>query len=358
MHTRIHSVLQRFWRFWYPQARCPVPRKRESFEHGALALWWEQIRRSPALHLGLTLVALVAAGGVLVPLLSPYAPDQILPDARLRPPSLAHPFGTDALGRDLLTRVAYGSHLAAQTAIMAVGISAAVGLVLGSLAGYYSGWIDQLLSRAMDGWLSLPGALVAVVIVARLGASLNNLILALGIMGVPAFYRIVRNTTLGARRAPYAEAAIALGATDRRVMWRHVFPNILSPLVVLTTMRLGTVLLTGSSLSFIGLGAQPPAPEWGALLAAGRNHVDTAWWLAVFPGVAITATVVGLNLLGDGLRDLLDPRMVRSGGEETAAVEMDEATTGERTIGQQLVRGRSPRDVTSVPPSRFGPPGP
>jgi ABC-type dipeptide/oligopeptide/nickel transport system permease subunit len=257
-------------------------------------------------------------GSILVPLLTPYAPDQILQGARLQPPTLAHPFGTDALGRDMLTRVAYGAHLAAWTALLAVGLSLMVGLVLGSLAGYHVGWVDQIISRAMDGWLALPGALVAVIIVARLGPSLNNLILALGVMGVPAFYRIVRNATLGARQMPYAEAAVALGATDARVMWRHVFPNILSPLVVLTTMRLGTVLLTGSSLSFIGLGAQPPSPEWGALLAAGRNYADSAWWLAVFPGLAITATVVGLNLLGDGLRDLVDPRMGSFGKGESA----------------------------------------
>lgn len=265
------------------------------------------MRRAPALHMGLLFLFFVAAGGLLVPLFTPYAPDQLLPGARLQPPGLTHPFGTDSLGRDLLTRVAYGSHLAARIAFMGVGISLAVGLVLGSLAGYYRGWTDQLLSRTMDGWLALPGALVAIVIVARLGASLENLILALGVMGVPAFYRMVRNTTLSCRQMPYAEAAMALGATDRRVMWRHVFPNILSPLIVLVTLRLGTVLLTGSSLSFIGLGAQPPAPEWGSLLSTGRNYLDSAWWLAVFPGLAVTFTVVGLNLFGDGLRDLLDP---------------------------------------------------
>jgi len=266
------------------------------------------MRRAPALHMGLLFLFFVAAGGLLVPLFTPYAPDQLLPGARLQPPGLTHPFGTDSLGRDLLTRVAYGSHLAARIAFMGVGISLAVGLVLGSLAGYYRGWTDQLLSRTMDGWLALPGALVAIVIVARLGASLENLILALGVMGVPAFYRMVRNTTLSCRQMPYAEAAMALGATDRRVMWSHVFPNILSPLIVLVTLRLGTVLLTGSSLSFIGLGAQPPAPEWGSLLSTGRNYLDSAWWLAVFPGLAVTFTVVGLNLFGDGLRDLLDPR--------------------------------------------------
>lgn len=307
----LHALLQRFWFFWYPQARCPVPRKRGTADGSGWAILTEAFGRSAALYLGFGLVAAVAVGAILVPLLAPFAPDQLIPGARLQPPSLTHPFGTDALGRDMLTRVAYGGHLAAETALLAVGLSLAAGLVLGSLAGYYMGRVDQAISRAMDGWLALPGALVAVIIVARLGASLNNLILALGIMGVPAFYRMVRNTTLGARHMPYAEAAVALGATDTRIMWRHVFPNILSPLVVLTTMRLGTVLLTGSSLSFIGLGAQPPAPEWGALLAAGRNYVDTAWWLALFPGVTITMTVVGLNLLGDGLRDVLDPQLER-----------------------------------------------
>ena len=265
--------------------------------------------RSPALWLGASLITTVALVGLFVPLLAPYTPDQILPDSRLLAPSWEHPFGTDALGRDLLVRVAFGAHVAAKTALLSVGFSLFIGLFLGSLAGYHSGWTDQVISRIIDGWLTLPGALVAVVIVARLGASLENLILALGFMGVPAFYRIVRNATLSARRMPYAEAAIALGATDRQVVLRHVLPNILSPVVVLTSTHLATVLLTGSSLSFIGLGAQPPTPEWGALLAAGRNYLDSAWWLGVFPGLATTLTVVGLNLLGDGLRDLLDPRM-------------------------------------------------
>jgi peptide/nickel transport system permease protein len=302
---RVHGLLRLLWS---PQAQCPMPRKRHDVERGRLSPLSAAFQRYPALYIGIALIAIVTAGGLVVPILSPYAPDQIIPDARLLAPSAAHPFGTDALGRDLLSRIAAGASLAARIALFSVAISLVVGLVLGSLAGYYTGWVDQLISRTMDGWLSLPGALVAVVIVARLGASLDNLVLALGIMGVPAFYRIVRNTTLSARQMPYAEAAIALGATDHRVMWQHVFPNILSPVVVLTSMRLGTVLLTGSSLSFIGLGAQPPAPEWGSLLATGRNYLGTAWWLAIFPGLAMTFTVVGLNLIGDGLRDMLDPR--------------------------------------------------
>jgi ABC-type dipeptide/oligopeptide/nickel transport system permease subunit len=270
------------------------------------------LRDSPSLRVGLFLLVTVAVFALIVPVITPYAPDYIIPGFRLQPPSLENPFGTDSLGRDMLSRVAYGSHLAARMALFSVGISLSIGLVLGSLAGFYSGWTDQTLSRTMDGWFALPGAVVAIVIVARLGPSLDHLILALGIMGVPSFFRIVRGSTLSVRHMPYVEAAVTLGATDRRVMWRHVFPNILSPVIVLTTIHLGITLLAGSSLSFIGLGAQPPTPEWGAMLAAGRTHFDSAWWLAVFPGLAITVTVLGLNLLGDGLRDLLDPHPARA----------------------------------------------
>ncbi len=251
---------------------------------------------------GLLLVALLA------PLLAPYPADLMAPADRLLAPGGEHPFGTDGLGRDLLSRVVFGARLAVQMTVLAVGMSAAAGLALGSLAGYHGGRLDYVLARVIDAWLSLPGVLVAIVVVARLGPSLNNLILALGFMGAPAFFRLVRGMTLSARRALYVEAARVTGASDGRVMWRHILPNIASPLVVQTTLRLGMVLLTGGSLSFVGLGAQPPAPEWGALLAAGRGSMDTAWWLAVFPGMAITITVLGFNLLGDGLRDALDPQ--------------------------------------------------
>lgn len=268
-----------------------------------------RLRDSPSLRVGAFLISLVALFAVIVPFVTPYAPDFIIPDARLRPPSPENPFGTDALGRDMLSRIAFGSHLAVKMAMLSVAISLSTGLVLGSVAGYYGRWTDQILSRAMDGWFALPGSVVAIVIVARLGPSLDHLIMALGVMGVPSFFRIVRSATMGVRHMPYVEAAVTLGASDRRVMWRHVFPNILSPVIVLTTIHLGTTLMAGSSLSFIGLGAQPPTPEWGAMLAAGRNHFDTAWWLVAFPGLAITAMVLGLNLLGDGLRDILDPHL-------------------------------------------------
>jgi peptide/nickel transport system permease protein len=289
------------------------------------------LRGHPALLVGAALVTAVALMGLLAPLTTPYAADQIIPGARLQPPSASHLFGTDALGRDLLARVAGGAHLAALMSLLSVGLSLAVGLVLGSLAGFYGRWLDQALARAMDAWLALPGALVAIVVVARLGASLDNLILALGLMGVPSFFRLVRNTTLGIRHLSFTEAAYALGASDARVMWRHIFPNILSPVIVLTTMRLGMALLTGSSLSFIGLGAQPPLPEWGTLLAAGRSYFEVAWWLAAFPGLAVTLTVVGLNLLGDGLRDVLDPQRGHVEAREHDPAGLSDAADAERS---------------------------
>lgn len=345
MLWRVHALLRLFWG---PEAYCPVPRQHLDAETGRLDLIVSAVRRYPNLYTGLALLFLVVILAIIAPVLIPFSADQVIPNSRLMAPSPLHPFGTDALGRDLLSRVSAGAWLAAKIGLFSVTISLAAGLVLGSLAGYYSGWLDQLLSRMMDGWLALPGALVAVVIVARLGASLDNLIVALGVMGIPAFYRIVRTSTLSAKQMPYAEAATALGATDHRVMWHHVFPNILSPVVVLTSMRLGTVLLTGSSLSFIGLGAQPPAPEWGSLLATGRNYLGTAWWLAVFPGMAMTITVVGLNLVGDGLRDVLDPRRERSSRMDG----VPEVTYAEPIAPVREARSSDLGDVVVVAPRR------
>jgi ABC-type dipeptide/oligopeptide/nickel transport system permease subunit len=194
-------------------------------------------------------------------------------------------------------------------ALVGSSIAAGLGITLGLLAGYYGKGLDQVLSRIMEVWLAFPSLLLAVIIVARLGPSLRNAILALGIVGAPSFYRLTRGVTLSVRGTSYVEAARALGARDRRILLRHILPNIAPPLVVLLTMRMGTLVLAGGGLSFIGLGAQPPHPEWGALLATGRDYMDLAPWLAVYPGLCITLTVVGFNLLGDGLRELLDPRL-------------------------------------------------
>ena len=259
---------------------------------------------------GLVALALLLAA-LAAPLAAPYAPDQVLAGPRLAPPSAAHPFGTDVLGRDLLSRVLHGARIAIRLAALGVGISSLLGVTLGLLAGYHAGWLDQILSRAMEIWMAFPGLLLALIIVARLGPSLENAIIALGIVGAPSFYRVTRGLTLSARHAPFVEAARAVGARSGRIMLRHILPGLASPLVVLATARSGMLILAGGGLSFVGLGAQPPAPEWGALLAAGRDAMETAPWLAIYPGLCITLTVAGLNLLGDGLRDLLDPRQCR-----------------------------------------------
>jgi len=263
---------------------------------------------TPSLWLGGTIVTVLLLSALLAPVIVKYPPDLVMGELRLQGPSMGHPFGTDALGRDVLSRVLYGARIAVGMAVLGVGIAAALGVTLGLLAGFYGGWRDQLLARVMDVWMAFPSLLLAIIIVARLGPDLRNAVLALGIVGVPAFFRLTRGCTLSARQTTYVEAARSVGAGDRRILLRHILPNNISPLVVLLTMRLGMLVLAGGGLSFIGLGAQPPQPEWGALLAAGRDYVDTAPWLAVFPGLCITLTVAGFNLLGDGLRDALDPR--------------------------------------------------
>ena len=270
-------------------------------------LAWRR-RATPSLWIGGGIVILLLLSALLAPVLAQYPPDLVMGEVRLQAPSAAHPFGTDAFGRDVLSRVLYGAQIAVGMSALGVGIAAAIGVTLGLLAGYYGGWLDQVLSRMMEVWMAFPSLLLAIIIVARLGPALHNAVVALGIVGVPAFYRLTRGCTLSARKATYVEAARAVGASDRRIVLRHILPNNSSSLVVLATMRLGVLVLAGGGLSFIGLGAQPPQPEWGALLAAGRDYMDSAPWLAIFPGLCITFTVAGFNLLGDGLRDALDPR--------------------------------------------------
>jgi ABC-type dipeptide/oligopeptide/nickel transport system permease subunit len=257
--------------------------------------------------IGALVVALFLCVALAAPWLAPYPPDQVMAGPRLAPPSGAHWFGTDALGRDLFSRVVHGAPLALFAAAFGVTVAAGLGIAPGLLAGYRGGWTDQLLSRLMDMWLAFPGLLLALVIVARLGPSLTNAVLALGVVSAPSFFRLARSQTLSARRLMYVEAAEATGAGEARILLRHILPNVASALIVLATLRAGILLLACGGLSFIGLGAQPPSPEWGALLASGRSHLETAPWMAIFPGLALTVAVVGMNLLGDGLRDWSDP---------------------------------------------------
>lgn len=262
---------------------------------------------SPGLLVGATIVSVITLIALLAPHLALYDFAKMMPSQRLQAPSLAHPFGTDLMGRDLFSRVLMGGRTSLFVAIMTVTVSAVPGIFAGLLAGMYPGKLERLASRVVDAWIALPGILLAIAMTAAFGRSMLILALAFGLAGIPTYYRQTRAETLRIRGELYVGAARALGAPEHHILRRHIVPNILPPLAVLLSLRVGGMLVAVSSLSFIGLGAQPPDPEWGALLADGRDYFEQAWWLSVFPGLAIAITVFGLNLLGDGLRDWLDP---------------------------------------------------
>lgn len=278
---------------------------------------WQLLRRHPRarrlglplpLVIGLLIVAVILLIAALAPRIAPYDMAAMSMQERLQPPSLAHPFGTDLYGRDLFSRVLYGARLSVAVALLAVLISALPGIAAGIIAGMYPGLAESAVSRLVDAWIAVPGLLLAIVMVASLGRSALVIALALGLAGIPTYYRQARAETLRVRDAQYIEAVRAAGASERYLLRHHVLPNVLPLLLVLMSLRAGGMLLAVSALSFIGLGAQPPQPEWGALLAEGRDYLEPAWWLTFFPGCAIALTVFGLNLIGDSLRDVLDPR--------------------------------------------------
>ena len=258
---------------------------------------------------GSVLLLVLMAMAALAPSLAPYDPIAQDQRASLTPPSLAHPLGTDVFGRDIFSRVIWGGRQSLRVGLLAVVVGATVGSLLGLLAGYYEGWTGTLILRLTDLLLALPGILLALTIVAATGPSLENLIVAVGVSSLPAYVRIVNGAVLDVKTRAFIEASRASGATDPRLIRRHIIPNILAPVIVLTTLGLGNALLVAATLSFLGLGAQPPTPEWGAMLSQGREFIFGYWWIATFPGVAILMAAIGANLLGEGLRDLLDPRL-------------------------------------------------
>lgn len=258
--------------------------------------------------LGLVLFISLIVSAVLAPWLAPYDPYEVSSN-RLARPSREHPLGTDALGRDVLSRILYGGRISLQVGVIAVGIAAVTGTVLGLIAGYFEGWLDHVIMRLMEVMLAFPGILLAMAIIAVLGSGLFNVMIAVGIASVPSYTRLVRGVTLSVKQNEYVQAARALGSGTGRIMLRHLVPNIAAPIVVLSTLGVASAILTCAGLSFIGLGAPPPTAEWGAMLAADRVYLRRAWWVVAFPGLAITISVLAINLLGDGLRDALDPRL-------------------------------------------------
>lgn len=258
--------------------------------------------------LGLLLFVSLIVSAVLAPWIAPYDPYEVSSN-RLARPSREHPLGTDALGRDVLSRILYGGRISLQVGVIAVGIAAVTGTVLGLIAGYFEGWLDHVIMRLMEVMLAFPGILLAMAIIAVLGSGLFNVMIAVGIASVPSYTRLVRGVTLSVKQNEYVQAARALGSGTGRIMLRHLVPNIAAPIVVLSTLGVASAILTCAGLSFIGLGAPPPTAEWGAMLAADRVYLRRAWWVVAFPGLAITISVLAINLLGDGLRDALDPRL-------------------------------------------------
>jgi len=263
--------------------------------------------RNRAAVVGLLLILLLVFVAVLAPWLQPYNPLKMGAGRRLQPPSFAHPFGTDEFGRDLLSRIIMGSRMTLAVGLVSVGISTTCGLLIGLTAGYTGGWIERLLMRSVDVLFSFTEILIALAAVAVLGPSLQNAVFAVGVAAIPFYARVTYAQVIVEKNKPYFEAGVAMGASSFRLIFRELLPNVIPPLIVVATLGMSTAILAVAGLSFLGLGAQPPYPEWGLLLAQGRDYITRAPWITTIPGVAIAVTVLGFNLLGDGIREGLDP---------------------------------------------------
>jgi peptide/nickel transport system permease protein len=258
---------------------------------------------------GAAILLLLVGLSLAAPLLTGRDPDGIDPTVPLQAPSWEYPLGTDHIGRDLWARFLYGGRLSLRVGLLAIALGATVGIGIGLLAGYYGGWIDAASSWLSEVLLSFPDILLALAIIAVLGPGITNAMLAIGLAFIPSFARLTRGHVLAIRELGYVEAARAIGVPDWQILLRHVLPNTLRTLLVLLTLGIGSAILSGAALSFLGLGAQPPEPSWGNMLSTGRGFMAQAPWLAIVPGAALFVGVLGFNLLGDGLRDFFDPRM-------------------------------------------------
>ncbi|MBX6349954.1 MAG: ABC transporter permease [Clostridia bacterium] len=268
-------------------------------------------RLPPQIALGGSIVALVLLTAAFAPWIAPGDPTAMHLAEALRPPGPGHPAGTDNFGRDVFTRIVQGTRLSIGASLAAVAIAGVFGTALGLVSGYLGGWVDLLVQRLVDLMLAFPGLLLALGIVAVLGPGLANVMLAVGIAGVPGFARLVRGETLAVRSREFVLAAKSAGAPAFRIVLRHVLPNVASRVAVVATLALAGAILATASLSYLGLGAQPPTPAWGTMLADGQKYIFQAWWLPTMPGLAIAVSVLGFNILGDGLQDALDPRIRR-----------------------------------------------
>jgi peptide/nickel transport system permease protein len=275
---------------------------------------WRRLLRNWSAAAGAGIVVALAAVAVLAPVLAPRGPTELHPGFEIKPPVAAFPFGTDELGRDILSRVIHGARISLGAALGSVLLAAVAGVPVGIAIGFLGGVTDLLAMRVFDILFAFPAILLAIALVAALGPSLPNLVLTIALLTMPQFAIIARGATLATTPLEYVQAAVALGASRRRIVFAHILPNVAPPLIVAATLNLSIVILVEAGLSFLGLGTQPPTPSWGGMLSRGRQYMTIAPWLVVFPGLAIMLAVLGFNLLGDGLRETLDPRLYRGGG--------------------------------------------
>ncbi len=283
-----------------------------SSSRGKLYDFWRRFRKNRTAVIGLLLIAFNVSVAILAPVLAPYDPYEQNWRARMEGPSAEHWFGTDQHGRDQLSRIIWGSRISLAIGMISVSIGLFGGGLLGLVAGFFGGFVDNTIMRIMDIMMAFPGVLMAMALVAALGPGLYNVMIAVGVWSIPLFSRLVRGTVLGLKENEFVAAARAIGCSSVRIIFFHVLPNTIAPILVFSSLRMATALLSAAALSFLGLGAQPPQPDWGAMLSQGRQHIHTSPHLMWFPGAAIMLLVLAFNMLGDGLRDALDPRLRNS----------------------------------------------
>jgi len=273
-------------------------------------IFWKRFRRNKLAMLGALIIFSLALVAVIAPLIAPFSPHHQDILHRLEPPSTKHPLGTDDLGRDLLSRVIYGTRISLLVGFVAIGIAIIIGSILGLLSGYFGGWLDAVIMRFVDIMLCFPTFFLILMVIAFLEPNIWTVMVVIGLTGWPGLTRLVRGECLSIRERGFVQAAKVLGLSNIRVMFVHLLPNVMAPILVTATLGIGGAILTESALSFLGLGVQPPTPSWGNILTAGKDYITVAWWLSLYPGLAILITVLAYNLLGEGLRDVLDPRMM------------------------------------------------
>lgn len=284
------------------------PESRRQARLGQLYRQWLAFKRNPMAVAGLAIIVLLLLIAAFAPIIAPFDPLAQALDKRLLPPSATNWFGTDALGRDIFSRIVYGTRITLVIVLLVVVTVGPFGLLIGAISGYYGGWVDRLLMRITDVFLAFPRLVLALAFVAALGPGIVNAIIAIAITTWPPYARVARAETMVIRNQDYIAAMRLQGASQARIIWKHVVPMCMSSLIVRTTFDMAGIILTAAGLGFLGLGAQPPMPEWGAMISAGREQIFDQWWVATFPGVAICVVALGFNLLGDGLRDVMDAR--------------------------------------------------